>query len=325
MAMISRLVARRRTLLSTLAVLLFAAGLQFFNANPAASQTVLLQSYESTDDPGIDPASNVWDHAIPVKVPLTAQLGTYPTGGGSVPTISAKALHHKGKLYLRVEWADSTNDESTVRVEDFSDAVAVEFPAQSATSVPSLCMGQADAGVNIWHWRADSQAGLKDPLQVYAGAQVDGYPSKDALFYTARAAGNPFAQPDRGPVQTLVSQTFGTLSPSTDQDVAGQGVYKDGKWAVVFQRGYEAKNPQQAKFGNGTRTDMAFAVWNGSEGDRNGRKSVSQFVTLSVADAATPGSSRTNTTAMVWAGVMLVGVSGIGIAIGAVGYRQAKR
>ena len=324
--MTTRALSRPRILAVTIAVLVAAAALQFFGANPAASQTISLQAYESPADPGLDPTSSVWDGAIPVQVPLSAQGASYPTGGGSIPTISAKALHFKSKLYLRVEWADATKDESTTRVQDFADSVAIEFPAQSSkAAVPALCMGQADAGVNIWQWRADSQAGLKDPVQVYAGASIDtGWTKADSLFFTARAAGNPFAQPDRGPVQTLVSRAFGTLTPSADQDVAGEGVYTDGKWAVVFVRQYAGKNPEQATFADSTETDMAFAVWNGSEGDRNGRKSVSTFVILSVANAALPGSKTTNTTAIVWAGVLLVGILGIGVGLAAIGYKQAS-
>jgi complex iron-sulfur molybdoenzyme family reductase subunit gamma len=332
--MMVRILSRHRALAATAAILLSAAALQFFNANPAASQTVWLVAYESPDNPGVDPASDAWNRAIAIQVPLTAQGAGYPLGGGSIPVVAAKALHHNNKLYLRVEWDDATKDESTTRVQDFSDAVAVEFPAKSATSVPALCMGQADAGVNIWHWRADSQVGPKDPAQVYANASIDTYNADavidgrrltDSLFYTARAAGNPYAQVDRGPVQTLISQTFGTLTAASVQNVGGQGVYTNGKWAVVFEREYEAKNAEQAVFGDGAQTEMAFAIWNGSEGDRNGQKSVSSFVTLSVANAPLPGGREVNTTALVWAGILLVGVCGIGVGLGWVGYRQAQR
>ena len=320
-----RTISRHRVLAGTAAILLFAAALRFFNANPAASQAIWLVAYETAEDPGVDPSAPAWDKAVAIQAPLTAQQGSYPFGGGSIPVVTAKALHHKGKLLVRVEWNDPTKDENTTRVEDFSDAVAVEFPAKSATSVPALCMGQADAGVNIWHWRADSQAGIKEPAQVYANALIDGYPSNEPLFYTARAAGNPFSQIDRGPVQTLVSQTFGTLAPASLQDVNGKGVHANGKWAVVFERQYAGGNAEQANFGEGAQTEMAFAIWNGSEGDRNGQKSVSGFVTLSVANADLPGGREVNTTALAWAITMLIGISGIGVALGWIGYREGRR
>ncbi|MCC6381891.1 MAG: hypothetical protein IT304_05240 [Dehalococcoidia bacterium] len=308
--------------LGAAAALLAAAGLQFFDANPATSQSLFLTAYSAGSDPGLDPADGVWKNAVPVQVPLTAQAGTYAAGGGSIPTVSAKALHYQGKLYVRVEWADTTKDESTTKVENFSDAVAVEFPAKSAASVPALCMGQADAGVNIWQWRADSQAGIKDPVDVYAGALVDMYPTKDTLFYTARAAGNPYANPDQGPVQTLVSQTFGTLTIANVQDVRGQGAWNNGNWAVVFTRSYAGADPSQAAFADGATTDMAFAVWNGSEGDRNGRKSVSAFVRLTISGTDLGAGGGDNTLAIALAVALLGGTVVIGAGLAISGYRE---
>jgi hypothetical protein len=319
-----RLTSHRRIALGAVAVLAVAAALQFAGVNPAASQTLRLPAYQVDSDPGLDPESGAWDDSLAVKVPLTAQAGVYATGGGGVPTVTARAVHYNGRLYVKLEWDDKTKDESTFRVQDFADAVALEFPAKIAGStVPAICMGQADAGVNIWQWRADSEAGLKDPVDVYAGALVDAYPSKETLFYTAREAGNPYANPEAGPVQTLVSRTFGSLTPAANQDVQGKGVYKDGRWSVVFTRAYSGADGDQATFSDGARTDMAVAVWNGSDGDRNGRKSVSQFVTLTIAATAAPGSDS-NTTTVVIALVLLAvfGFGGIGLA--AYGLREGR-
>jgi complex iron-sulfur molybdoenzyme family reductase subunit gamma len=317
---------RRRTVVFAVALLAVAGGLQFANVNPAVSQSVFLTAYQADSDPGLNPASDVWNSAPPVQAPLTAQAGVYAAGGGSIPTVSAKALHYKNNLYVRLEWDDSTADESTTRVQDFSDAIALEFPAQTASTVPSICMGQADGGVNIWQWRADSQKGFKDPTEVYTGALVDMYPSKEALFYTARAAGNPYANHELGPTQTLVATTFGSLSPAAVQDVKGKGVrVGTGKWAVVFSRPFDGSDGSQARFAVGAKTDMAIAVWNGSEGDRNGRKSVSQFVTLNVAGMSAPGSKGINSLVVVLAVILFVGIAGIGVGIAVYGAHEEGR
>ncbi|HML97619.1 MAG TPA: ethylbenzene dehydrogenase-related protein [Tepidiformaceae bacterium] len=322
--MVLDILKRRRVVLGIASVLALAAVLQFTNTNPAVSQTLYLTAYESAKDPGLDPTDGAWKDTVAVRVPLTAQRGSY-AAGGSVATVSARALHYNDTLYVRVEWKDATKDESTTRVEDFSDAVALEFPAKTASTVPSVCMGQADAGVNIWHWRADSDAGLRDPVEIYAGASVDGYPSTDALFYTARAAGNPYANPDLGAVQTLVSQAFGQLTTSTVQDVAGKGVWENDTWAVVFARPYTSEGPEHAGFSAGARTDVAFAVWDGSQGERNGMKAASQFITLSIAGAKAPGGGGFSATWAILGAVMLVGLSALGIGLGVYGYREGKR
>jgi complex iron-sulfur molybdoenzyme family reductase subunit gamma len=309
----------------TLGVLVVAGLLQFANANPAVSQSLYLIAYDSPDDPGLSPSAAIWNDALSVRVPLSGQVATYAAGGGSIKTVRVQAVHYQTRLYMRVAWDDATTDESTTRVQDFSDAVALEFPARSASTVPSICMGQADAGVNIWQWRADSQRGLHDPVEIYTGALVDFYPSTDTLFYTAREAGNPYANPEQGPVQTLVSRAFGTLSPANVQDVAGKGERVGDGWAVVFSRDYNGSDADQAGFSSGTTTDMAVAVWNGSEGDRNGRKSVSQFVTLKVSAVELPQKHETNLMVIGLAIASIVALSGMGAAIAAYGVKESGR
>jgi hypothetical protein len=182
-------------------------------------------------------------------------------------------------------------------------------------------MGQADAGVNIWHWRADSEAGGPAPDTLYDGMITDGSPE---VFYTARMVGNPYANPDAGAVQTLISQTFGTLSPAAAQQVLGQGTRVGDGWAVVFSRGYTGADAQQATFAPGTNTDMAFAVWNGSDGDRNGRKSASQFVTLALAGAPLPAGDGTNMTAAFLAMGLVGAFLALGLGLGAYGYLEGR-
>ncbi len=304
------------------AVLLCAGLLQLANANPAASQTLTLTAWQASEDPGLDPNHELWSRTQFVQAPLTAQAGSYAAGGGSIPVVWARALHYNNTLYVRLEWEDSTQDGSALKVEQFADAAAVEFPAKSATSVPAVCMGQADMGVNIWQWRADS---LGNPNELYANSVVDTYPSTDDLFYTARAAGNPYANPKQGPVQNLVAVAFGTLSPAATQDVQGQGAYSNGRWSVVFSRPFTGASEDLAAFTAGTSTDIAFAVWNGSEGDRNGRKSVSSFLTLNVSGAAIPEPEGSDWLVLALAAGALLVIGGGGIGLGLYGLREGKR
>lgn len=307
-------------------VLLGGALLQRFDVNPAASQQAELVAFEADQDPGLDPAGALWSQARSVQLPLSGQPGAYFAGGGSVTSVSASALHFAGTLYVRVEWSDPTLDDVSTRVEDFSDAVALEFPAQSAATIPSICMGQADAGVNIWHWRADSQQSSFDPDTVYANALVDTYPDRtDDLWYPARAVGNPAATNANGPVQTLVAQAFGALSTATVQDVTGQGAHDGSNWAVVFARPFAAADESLAEFAAGSSTNMAVAVWNGSERDRNGQKSTSQFLTLRIGSALTGGGGGDNNAAIIGLAIALFfGVTAIGVFAGYYGYRQAR-
>lgn len=304
-------------------VLAAAAVLQVLDANPAASQNQSLTAFAAGDDPGLDPASVAWKDARKVQVALTAQPAAYPQGGGSIKAVSAQAVHHNGTLYLRLEWDDATQDATTARPTEFADAVAVEFPAKPATTVPSICMGQADQGVNIWQWRADGEAGADQPLAVFKNGFVDWYPDeKDQTWYPARAAGNLYANPEAGPVQDLVAFAFGTIGPAPSQAVKGKGVYSNGKWAVVLARPFETAGAGQAGFTAGAKTDMAFAVWDGSQGERNGMKSTSQFVTLSLSAVTLGGGGREVKWLWLAAGLLALSVA-VGGGLAYVGTRTA--
>jgi complex iron-sulfur molybdoenzyme family reductase subunit gamma len=295
--------------------------LQVTNTNPAVSQTMRLTAYEAPQDPTMDPSAAPWSQIAGVKVPLSAQAGTY-VAGGSVTSINAQAVHYQGKLYLRLSWPDATKDDATTKVEDFSDAVAVEFPAGGSSTVPAICMGQADAAVNIWQWRADSQAGLQDPENAYPNALVDAYPQSDTLFYTARAAGNPYANPNGGAVQTLSATAFGQLAPLAVQDAKGFGVHDSSGWAVVLTRDLLANQVGEAKFAPGQNLDMAFAVWDGSHDERNGKKAVSQFVTLEIAQAPAYSVGHSRVGIVIAAVGLLVGVAGLGLGLAYFGMKE---
>ncbi len=309
--------------LALAAIVAVATGLlQVTGVRLAETQNLELTALAVNESPGLDPTADLWSEVPEVEVPLSGQLATYAMGGGSVPVVRVKAVHHQGTLYLRLEWDDATKNDSSYRPEDFADAAAVEFPAASATSVPSFCMGQPGTGVNIWHWRADSEAGVPDPSERYASAVVDTYPSTEDLFYPARAVGNPYAAFE-GPVQNLVAQAFGTLAPAASQSVSGHGVYENGRWQVVFARPFDASSEEEAAFSAGQPTDVAFAVWDGANGERDGMKSVSQFVTLNISSASLGVGGESNWPWIVTAVALFLAFTLIGLAFAWYGYRRA--
>lgn len=283
-------------------------------APTASSQAPTLAAIRAPEQPALDPNWSYWAKLPGVDVPLTAQNLTYPMGGGSVPSVNLKATHYNGVLYVRASWQDATEDVPAVDMTAFTDAVALEVPAKSAVAVPSFCMGQANSGVNIWRWRADSQAGGPDALLStdYPNGYSDGYSGatkvleQDPIYQPARALGNPVALSGGPPVENLIAQAFGTLSPAPAQEVDGAGSWQNGTWTVVFRRPFAAPTADQADFAEGASTNMAVAVWNGSQGDRAGQKNVSQFVTLSIAASALRPGAGHDWSAL-WVAVILGG------------------
>lgn len=314
LAVITRMVGTATTrgrAVTVILALLVAATLQLIGANPAVSQSAAVEAMLVDGVPDLEPGSSIWNRAPAAEVPLSAQSVIYPFGGSALPAVRVQAVHDGTELFIRVSWPDSTADMSTVGSEDFADAVAVQFPAIAASSAPPLCMGQADQGVNIWHWRADDLPSSVEEL--HADGYVDQYPSTDDLYFPARAAGNPYALPSLGPVQDLVAVGFGTLGPSAEQTVAGSGHWDRDEWAVVFSRPLSSADAQRPAFDVGTTTDIAVAAWDGAAGDRNGQKAVSAFLQLSISGDDLPAAPRSDVALLLIIGATVVVVIAAGL------------
>ena len=61
-----------------------------------------------------------------------------------------------------------------------------------------------------------------------------------------------------------------------------KGVWKDGKWSVVFFRTLDTINKWDIDFDRKIPVLVAFAVWDGKHQDRNGRKVISMWQRLKV-------------------------------------------
>lgn len=286
--------SRRITVAIMALVLVGAAALTMFDLRLASSQTITLVAKRSEEPIPLDDASaDVWDKGAPIQVPLSGQ-NVVPPKGGDQGTVTARALHYDGKLYIRMEWNDDSEDASTGRQNEFSDAAAVQFPVEHGESVPAFCMGNPDAPVNIWQWKATWQTGtaasVLDVPDVYPNAVADLYPFDDEPeFYPAAASGNIVMRADRtSAADNLLAGSFGTLTAAEDQMVAGLGTWDDGKWRVVFSRDLQV-GEEYAQFAEGESSNVAFAVWDGAKAQRDGMKSVSQFLTLEVSSEIATG------------------------------------
>jgi hypothetical protein len=277
-----------------------AVALTFLSIPLASSQGVTLVSTQVTGDlPVADPESKLWGKASAIFVPLSAQNVTRPMLLETrVKTVVVRALHNRSQIALLVEWADDTQDDSMVRVQDFRDAVAVQFPLMEGQ--PFFCMGQQGGDVNIWHWKADWQADIaarQDIETLYPNLHVDQYPFADpnaglaagpatyldANYLPALAAGNLFAAARHlSPVEDVIAGGFGSLTaqPAEAQNVQGYGVWVDSRWRVIFSRDLTSREAEDVQFATDKVYSVAFAAWDGANGERNGQKSASQWVSL---------------------------------------------
>lgn len=209
----------------------------------------------------------------------------------STQEVRAQAVTDGNEIAFRIEWLDETvNDMPGPK--QFLDGCAVQLPVQIEANVPAPQMGEQGKTVEISFWRADWQAivdGRADEITaLHPNAKPDHYPfeakslegdpeaqREAALRYSpARALGNYRQGPREQPVEDLIAEGPGTLSPSPQTFSKGKGARTDSGWAVVITR------PLPGGFSKERPSQIAFAVWEGSHGETGARKMRTGWVNL---------------------------------------------
>jgi hypothetical protein len=202
-----------------------------------------------------------------------------------------QAAHDGRTLALRLQWDDATQDLDALGMDAFPDGAAVQLSTDA--DPPFFGMGDPQSPVALWAWKAAWQQdldGWRDVESRYPNMNLDTYypvqtnlqagerPSPDAvgagfhqpLFLSGWGAGNPLSQPrPTTAVEVASAQGQGTLATAAPaaQTVTGRGAWEKGVWTLELR----APLPAEA----GAEVCLAFAVWDGSQQDRNGQKSVS--------------------------------------------------
>lgn len=247
------------------------------------------------------PDSGMWRVAKPVNLHLMPLWWR----AERPEEVTVRALHDGKHIAVLMVWADSTADNTAIRPQDFRDAAAVQFAL--SPNPPFFAMGSKEQAVNIWMWKSERQADLEPVFQdlekIYPNLGIDSYPNltrspleqphrhaltleSDRTFVTAWGAGNIVSDPQRkSPAEDLSAQGFGTLRarPKIEQQVDAKGVYGEGSYRTMFRRPLSSAGKGAAILRPGTTLPVAFAVWNGSAGDRDGKKSVTIWQDLKIA------------------------------------------
>lgn len=241
------------------------------------------------------PTDAAWA-ALPVHVaPLVVQDLVEPRLlKATTPEVRVRAMHDGTTVAFLLDWADATKNDLPGPA-SFTDACAVQFPAAPpARDLPAPQMGEKGRGVEITYWRASWQAvvdGRGDTLRdVYPNAAVDHYPfeaksltpgspeQKEAelRYAPARALGNAMAGPRQKPVEDLVAEGPGTLSPGAGTGSNGKGVRTPTGWSVVLSRRLPSGVTAPG------RSQVAFAVWEGAGDESGARKMRTVWIPLNL-------------------------------------------
>jgi len=248
------------------------------------------------------PDAGVWRNAVAVNLHMMPLWWR----NDRPEILSVKALHDGNDLAIRLMWEDESHDRTAIRPQDFRDAAAAEFALSD--DPPFFGMGQRGQFVNLWMWKSERQADLEVAFQdidrVYPNIGIDSYPNlmrsaveqptRHALtlksnpdFITGWGARNIVSDPTRKSAsEDLEAQGFGTLKahPSSDQAVVAKGIYDVGTYRIVLRRSFKSDGQHSVDLAPGKTVPVAFAVWNGSAGDRDGKKSVTIWQDLVIVD-----------------------------------------
>jgi len=232
-----------------------------------------------------DPMDAVWGSRDPVRVPLNP-LWPEPN---QVYAVAVSAVTDGKKLAVLLQWRDDLPQNTAVRVQDFQDAAALQFSLTGRYGF--LGMGDKDNPVNLWQWKAgwqmEANGNPPEMRGAYQAMHVDAWTFTN--YSTATAAGNLLSQPHKSPIEDANARGFGSFAsqPLKQQNVTGRGLWHAGFWNVLFLRDLKSRDADDVKFAVGKSVPVAFAIWNGEQRDRNGRKMVSNWYQLVLDDGKT--------------------------------------
>ncbi len=181
----------------------------------------------------------------------------------SIDSLSVKALYNREAVAILIEWDDPTESlpgeaksESIAGGRVYIDAAAVQFPRDinidSSTGAgfyvadtPYLGMGDVKKPVDIWYWGGPGK-GTADGVKFIESFGAGKFEVKEG-----NAAG------------------LGAI-----------GVYDEGTWHLIITRSLDQWGGSGESAVSGATVPVAFALWDGSNGERGSKHTLTPWVPL---------------------------------------------
>jgi hypothetical protein len=189
----------------------------------------------------LDPESRAWEQMPVSRVGLNRTPPLYdtdPPADLEIPVLEVRAARAGLKMLVHLSWPDATGDSATIGA-----MPATPYETRSRKEQSQATDRFFDAAA-VMLPENPSQAGVSPSLQM--GDEV-----RPVTIYYWNAARGPMRMQSRGRGTT---RRTGETFPS-------RAVYRSGTWQVTMEL-------PAAPAG----VPLAFAVWNGSQDDRDGRK-----------------------------------------------------
>lgn len=226
------------------------AGAQGKSADaPANNLALKVASTQVAPDALLDPDASGWQQVAAKDVALNRTPPLYdtdPPAGLEVGHVNVQVARGGGKLLLRLAWRDATQDTAVIAKPPATPPEARRMKEHSEQSNRFF-----DAAAVMFP--ANLSTGIASPsLQM-------GDANDPVTIYYWNAA--------RGPM--LMKAAGRATTARTGEGFPARGVYQGGEWRLAVELpDIPAGVP------------LAFAVWNGSEQDRDGRKAFSVWYRL---------------------------------------------
>ncbi len=190
------------------------------------------------EDIPLDPEWNLWDSVEGEQIHLIPQIARAPFGFEE-RDILVKAVYNSEEIAFLLEFKDETESRQPPANPD---ACAILFvPANGPATKQVMGFGSI---ANVWQWLAD----------------------RDFQKYSQNIDINPVREP--------IARRPGTQTPMKFQFVEGKGIYKDGKWKVIFKRKLKKQQEDEFDFKEGFPMEVAFAIWDGHKMEGSSKKSI---------------------------------------------------
>jgi DMSO reductase family type II enzyme heme b subunit len=237
---------------------------------PEASEVIRARRVTGDLPSSVD--AEAWSQIEPAYVPLVGQIIAKPRWfAPTVNTVWVKAAHNGRELALLLSWDDPSRspdpawNEWGTRITNvmepkdappaqgaLPDAFAVQFVARAGEGrdLPYFLNGDARNPVYLWQWHSDT--GVREAI-------ARGLDNEEPL-------------------------------PADNVRLQAQASFKDGRWQLLLRRALTAQDTaRRSTFATATALPIAFAAWDGSNGESGGRRSISSWYYLYLEQPLTAG------------------------------------
>jgi hypothetical protein len=260
---------------------------------PNGTITAQLVNERTRPDKLLDFSSRLWNKATSYNIPISR---LWQSDNINYQVVEVQVLYNSKYIAIKLQWDDLTQDQNLHRVQNFQDAVAIQFSIDGTMGFHG--MGSKEHPTNIWFWKSEWQLQKNQNVEsdielTYSNrvsdSNVEHYPDEinETAFLSGVNAENINSKKNRDTsVENIIAAGPHTVTstPEELQRVNGEGRWNSKKWEVVFLREITMKSDQEVQFNENDIIPISFAVWDGNENDRNGQKMVSTWYKLKLKD-----------------------------------------